>query len=377
MKTQKKLVKKGVKKFVRGGHLGKIDKKTILQHQNEKDKVVERLAIATGLADEMIKIACEYARKWGKTSGVGFITMYNKRTGITVLDEDQLKEFFEKQKENLVECIRNGGHADTTKGVIRKKQFDLDAGDFEDIVFDIFIRTMVRLGIAVASTNEMGESVLNKVFRRRVNFRNGTPAIITTKRGGISSNIVDIARISPTILKPAYMQYVDGWRKMFKVLDEAADLPETKKGKLSGLFEDKDENVDADISTSASKYTPPETEVKKEIEDTAIKIAKRYYRNKGYDVKSVENENCGWDLTIRRDGKELHIEVKGTSRKDYHFFLSKNEYDRMISDPKWRLFVAKNVLEDPDPDRIVKRRQNVEKLFDLNPFCFEGIWKDE
>ena len=101
--------------------------------------------------------------------------------------------------------------------------------------------------------------------------------------------------------------------------------------------------------------------MKKEIEDTAIKIAKRYYRNKGYDVKSVENENCGWDLTIRRDGKELHIEVKGTSRKDYHFFLSKNEYDRMISDPKWRLFVAKNVLEDPDPDRIVKRRQNVEK----------------
>ena len=80
---------------------------------------------------------------------------------------------------------------------------------------------------------------------------------------------------------------------------------------------------EVNIPASVKKYTPPETEVKREIEKTAVEIASNYYAEKGYSVKSVENENLGWDLTVVKTEEELHVEVKGTSRNDYHFFLSK------------------------------------------------------
>ena len=80
-------------------------------------------------------------------------------------------------------------------------------------------------------------------------------------------------------------------------------------------------------------------------------------------------------MTVVKGNKVRHIEVKGTSRNEFHFFLSKNEYNQMKKDSNWRLFVVKNVLENPDPDYVVKRPENVEQLFDLNPFCFEGTWK--
>lgn len=122
------------------------------------------------------------------------------------------------------------------------------------------------------------------------------------------------------------------------------------------------------------KYIPPETEIKKDIEDKAIEFATRYYEEKGFDVKSVEKENLGWDLTIKQAGIELHIEVKGTCRDDYHFFLSKQEYKEMKKPlSRWILFVVKNVLTNPTPEVIFGF--DVEKYFDLEPFCWEGSWK--
>ena len=130
---------------------------------------------------------------------------------------------------------------------------------------------------------------------------------------------------------------------------------------------------EVNIPASVKKYTPPETEVKREIEKTAVEIASNYYAEKGYSVKSVENENLGWDLTVVKTEEELHVEVKGTSRNDYHFFLSKQEYKKMNGDSKWRLFVVKDALGNPKHEEILN--SDIEKFFDLEPYCLEGIWK--
>ena len=131
------------------------------------------------------------------------------------------------------------------------------------------------------------------------------------------------------------------------------------------------------IPPSVKKYSPPETEVKKEIERKAIEIATEYYKQRDFFVESVEGENCGWDLTVIAKNPninvELHVEVKGTSRNDYHFFLSANEYDKMKNDPKWILFVVKNILDKPESESIF--RFDIERYFNLEPFCFEGSWK--
>ena len=130
-----------------------------------------------------------------------------------------------------------------------------------------------------------------------------------------------------------------------------------------------------EISDNAlRKYCPPETEVKQQIEDAAIKFATNHYKKKGFNVKSVEKENLGWDLTvIAKNNIELHVEVKGTSRNYFHFFLSKKEHKKMKNDPRWILFVVKNVLKNPTP-KIIWGAE-VENYFKLEPFCTEGTWK--
>lgn len=143
-------------------------------------------------------------------------------------------------------------------------------------------------------------------------------------------------------------------------------------------FEDFFKNILPNLGTRSStdldkKYIPPETEIKKEIEKAAIRFATNYYEEKGYDVKSVEKENRGWDLTVAKANIKLHVEVKGTSRNYYHFFLSKKERGKMEKDHRWVLFVIKNALTNPTP--LVLWGNEVEDHFKLECFCTEGTCK--
>lgn len=368
---QRKVAKKSPMKLASGGVMITRINKTPMKSATTKS-LEGKVKIAEKIADEMIKIACQYAEKWGTTSSVGFVTMYDAKNGYIILDKKKLSNFFKTQRENLLKCVANGGCA--TTGVLKGKSFNLNKGNIDITIRKIFIDYITRLGIAVATKEK--KSVLKDVFWNLT--QSSFDDITSEEDGGVSSQIAGVARFSYTNLRSDYKKTINGWKKMFKELDKAARLAELESEESLKYVDDKEENADDAVSVSASKYMPPETEMKNEIEDNAIKKAKLYYKSKGYTVTSVEKENCGWDLTVvSRDGKELHIEVKGTSRNEFHFFLSKNEYNQMKIDSNWRLFVVKNVLEDPDPDFVVKRPENVEKLFDLIPFCFEGTWKDE
>ena len=360
-KSQPQKAKKAVavKKIAVNSSVAKKVKKS--SKNSDADERLKKLKErAETIANEMINVACYYARTWGRTSGIGFVTMYGKDQCIVILGEDELRNFFDQQKDNLVSCILNGGYA--TNGVIKGRTFILDEDDVDDTIREIFLRYIYRLGIAVDSSRK--KYVLENVFSKLTRISFNDLSSEEFGKGGISSNIAAIARCHYVNLKPAYKDGIEGWKNLFKKLNEAYESTESKNEESSDeldddffeiendsedildvdgaedstgseneesskRFDDKEENADADISAFASKYTPPETEMKKEIEKIAVEIASSYYRENGYTVTSVERENCGWDLTVRKDGKELHIEVKGTSRNDFHFFLSKNEYDKM------------------------------------------------
>jgi hypothetical protein len=88
------------------------------------------------------------------------------------------------------------------------------------------------------------------------------------------------------------------------------------------------------------------------IEKAAIDASSDYYVNRGYDVKSVEKENAGYDLVASSEHREILIEVKGTSltsEKIITVNLSPNEYRKSKAQKnKHRICIVSDCLNDPN-----------------------------
>lgn len=177
--------------------------------------------LAEQMTDQMIEIACKYAGKWGVNSNIGFVTIYGQAQGLVIMNKATLFKYLTQQKSNLIECIQNDGKC--LKGVLKGKEFDLTDGDLEDNIFKIFISYMHRLGLAIASKD--GDEILGQVFNKVIPEYEHTERDIkhgTRNAKGIEGGITWVARISYNNLKPAYKQGVEGWEKMFKVLNKSA-----------------------------------------------------------------------------------------------------------------------------------------------------------
>lgn len=215
--SQRKVAKKSPMKLASGGRvMSRGDKTTINASTNKL--LEEKVKVAKKIADEMIKIACLYAKKWGRTSSVGFISMYDQTGVDTVLDVEGVKDHLTNQKNKLIETIENGGVAPC--GVKKGTPFNLSEDDFEDVVIEIFVKHMIRLGIAIADDENL--TILEQVFRKT---RDGI-FIKSEEKGGISSNVARRARLSFENIKPAYTYGLDGWEKMFKELDQTVSSVE-------------------------------------------------------------------------------------------------------------------------------------------------------
>jgi hypothetical protein len=88
-------------------------------------------------------------------------------------------------------------------------------------------------------------------------------------------------------------------------------------------------------------------EKKAKVEKAAIRACCTYFENLGYDVKSVEKDNVGWDLIAAKSGRtSLRIEVKGLSGAAFSIELTPNEYNAFKKHANdYRLAVVTNALE--------------------------------
>lgn len=128
--------------------------------------------------------------------------------------------------------------------------------------------------------------------------------------------------------------------------------------------DDKDENVqsfvkdvlryineyDKKLSGSQKKQrTHIQDQAKKvKVEQVAIETVATHFQQLGYEVHSVEKDNCGWDLEANVGKTRLRIEVKGLSGNNFSIGLTPNEYKAFKQKAQdYRLAVVTNALTQP------------------------------
>ncbi|WAC44616.1 DUF3883 domain-containing protein [Pseudomonas sp. SL4(2022)] len=121
----------------------------------------------------------------------------------------------------------------------------------------------------------------------------------------------------------------------------------------------------------APTFKFPDAEHRKQVEIAAVNEAKRVFETE-YRVTDRQDDNCGYDLLLihKKTGEELHVEVKGTSTKVMHFFMTRNE-QKYLSNPKWRLYMVTEALLRPKG--TLMNLAETYKVFDLVPFAWEGV----
>lgn len=96
------------------------------------------------------------------------------------------------------------------------------------------------------------------------------------------------------------------------------------------------------------KPTQADPLLRQRVERDAVKVTFNYYKELGYTVDSVENDNVGWDLEAVYEGLKLLIEVKGLSGSDLSVELTPNEYAKMKHNlDSYRLCVVTEALIQP------------------------------
>ena len=118
----------------------------------------------------------------------------------------------------------------------------------------------------------------------------------------------------------------------------AASMESTnRRRRLAALFRDADNN--------------------RRVERVAIVAATTFYRNKGWNVTSVEPQNLGFDLICRKGDIELHVEVKGRSGDKPHFILTAGEYSRAAADASYE--PAMNFVSSCQPAQTRKSNDSL------------------
>lgn len=99
------------------------------------------------------------------------------------------------------------------------------------------------------------------------------------------------------------------------------------------------------------------------VEKAAYEAVIRKYESMDFVVRAVWKDKVGWDLEADRDGRKLHIEVKGTEHSEIRPELTPNEYTKsnIVS---YRICLVTGVLSAKPSVHTFKRN-------------FQGIWNDE
>lgn len=95
----------------------------------------------------------------------------------------------------------------------------------------------------------------------------------------------------------------------------------------------------------SGKRATPDQAQKVKVEKAAIRLTWEHYERLGYDMKSVEPDNSGWDLEATNGKTRLRIEVKGLSGNGRQVELSPNEF-RVFSEQAndYRLAIVSEAL---------------------------------
>tara|TARA_B100000700_G_C14871684_1_gene773726 strand:- start:534 stop:1082 length:549 start_codon:yes stop_codon:yes gene_type:complete len=106
---------------------------------------------------------------------------------------------------------------------------------------------------------------------------------------------------------------------------------------------------------------------RKAIENYAMEYVVKKFKNENWSVTDVSSRrDKGYDLNLRKDGKELFCEVKGTTGTDSRVIITKNELSRARENyPKFILCIVSGIWLDRSKNPPAT---SLGKLTELNPW---------
>ena len=99
------------------------------------------------------------------------------------------------------------------------------------------------------------------------------------------------------------------------------------------------------VNARGAGYGDPATNAR--VEKAAMDLVVATFRERGWQAEDVSAQKLGWDLTVRQEAEELHLEVKGVSGTKPTILLTRNEHAAAGADPLWRLAVVTQALTAP------------------------------
>lgn len=111
------------------------------------------------------------------------------------------------------------------------------------------------------------------------------------------------------------------------------------------------------------------SENNKRVEQAAIAYATRHFKKQGFQVKSRERENIGYDLEVSKGKKAYHVEVKGISGSRVRFPITSGEVNTASQDSSFQLMVV-TCAGTPKEEHQLYDGGQFQKLLRLKPLAY-------
>ncbi len=126
----------------------------------------------------------------------------------------------------------------------------------------------------------------------------------------------------------------------------------------------------ATVTSGAAKHGSPrqsDPALRAKVEAAAVARVVAHYESKGFDCRSVEKDNVGWDIDVTRGAVTLLVEVKGCSGANAVVEVTPNEYRSMRERrDNYRVAIVTDAL-----------KANRSRLLVLSYNIADDSWRDE
>jgi Domain of unknown function (DUF3883) len=111
-------------------------------------------------------------------------------------------------------------------------------------------------------------------------------------------------------------------------------------------------------------------EENREVETAAISHVTREYEQNSWNVESVEQDKCGYDLLCTKCSIEEHVEVKGIRGQDPSFIITVGEVRSASHDVNHVFCIVTEALDKPHTLRLTGKE--FLKRYELEPLSFRA-----
>jgi hypothetical protein len=110
------------------------------------------------------------------------------------------------------------------------------------------------------------------------------------------------------------------------------------------------------------------------VESKAVQAVTKDYQDDGWTVRSVERDECGFDLVCSKEGLVENVEVKGVKGKAICFIITEGEVQQAQTNPKFFLVVVTSALSATPKLSKYSGAEFLQK-FDRSPIAYRAVVK--